>query len=165
MKIFVKDAFSSYTYKKEYEIKLTSEDLLDFPKDFDCDEVNARVIISSESGTVTCEMSVRAVFNATCGRCLKEFEMPLEFTTKKLIRREDNEDFEDVIYADAGFFVDIAEEIRTQIFFEFPTKPLCKEDCKGLCPVCGCDLNEQSCSCDIRTTDPRLAVLKKLIDN
>ena len=164
MKISVKDAFSSYTYRKEYDLKLVKENLTDFPDDFVCDEVNSHITVTSESGAVTCEITVSAVFDAVCGRCLEVFPMPLEFTTKKLVRYEQDEDFEDVIYTDAGYFIDLAEEIRAQIFFEFPTKPLCKQDCKGLCPVCGCNLNTQSCSCDIRTTDPRLAVLKKLID-
>ena len=39
-------------------------------------------------------------------------------------------------------------------------KDLCKEDCKGLCPKCGCDLNEKECSCTTKEIDPRWAVLK-----
>ncbi|MBQ8605961.1 MAG: DUF177 domain-containing protein [Clostridia bacterium] len=164
MKISVKDAFSSYTYRKEYDVEFTQDQFSDFPDGSVCKGITARVTVSSESGVVTCKISVSSVFETTCSRCVKQFDMPLEFTTEKIIRREQDEDFEDVIYADPGLFIDITEEIRTQIFFEFPTKPLCKEDCKGLCSVCGCDLNVQSCSCDNRTIDPRLAVLNKLID-
>ena len=164
MKISVKDAFASHTYLKEYVFSFNSEDFSDLPETPENGKIQAKVIVSSQSGVVTLEMSVSAIFISQCGRCLKDFRMPFEFCTKKLVRRETEEDFEDVIYTDAGMFVDITEEIRTQIYFEFPTKPLCDEDCKGLCPVCGCDLNEKSCSCDSRTIDPRLAVLKNLFD-
>ncbi len=164
MKISVRDAFASHTYHKEYDFEFTKNDLVDFPYESECDVVKAHVIISSESGVVTCEVAVESQFETCCSRCLKQFSMPVNFKTKKIVRRDETEDFEDVIYSDSGLCIDITEEIRTQIYFEFPAKPLCTEDCKGLCPVCGCDLNTESCSCDIRTTDPRLAVLKKLID-
>ena len=164
MKISVRDAFASDTYHKEYDLKLTLEELSDFPNGAACDEVLSHVVISSESGVVTCEISVSAEFETVCSRCVKCFKMPLSFKSKKLVRRDAEEDFEDVIYSDSGLCIDIVEEIRMQIYFEFPAKPLCSEDCKGLCPVCGCDLNTESCSCDIRTIDPRLAVLKNLFD-
>lgn len=164
MKLSVREAFASYTYNKDYEYTLTKEQLGDFPADSECDEVYAKVNVSSQSGVVTCRISVRAEFMTFCSRCLCPVKIPFDVTVDKLVRREENEDFEDVIYADGSLAIDIVEEIRMLIYFEFPTKPLCSEDCKGLCPVCGCNLNEQSCSCDIRTVDPRLAVLKNLID-
>lgn len=164
MKISVKDAFTSYTYNKIYDFKFSTEQFDDLPASCVGEGVNAKVTVSSESGVVTCTICVNVVFEAFCSRCLKSFEMPLSFEVKKLVRCEMAEDFDDVIYTDAGYFIDITEEIRTQIYFEFPTKPLCIEDCKGLCPVCGCDLNVKSCSCDIKTVDPRLAVLKNLFD-
>jgi uncharacterized protein len=43
-----------------------------------------------------------------------------------------------------------------------PTKRLCSEDCKGLCPYCGKDLNEGRCDCEVDEIDPRFEVLKKL---
>lgn len=164
MKLSVREAFASYSYHKEYALEFTSDTFDGFPNDAVTDKVNAAVVISSESGVVTCDITVSAVFKTVCSRCLKEFSLPFETNSKKLVRRDQTEDFEDVIYADSSLAVDIVEEIRTLIYFEFPAKPLCSEDCKGLCPVCGCDLNTDCCSCDIRTVDPRLAVLKKLID-
>ena len=161
MKICVRDAFTSYSYSKEYSFDLTLSDL---PAQLVSDSVHVNVTVTALDGTVTCETVTDAVFMAECGRCLRRFELPLSITSKKLVRRDADEDFEDVIYVDGGLCIDIDEEIRAQLYFEFPTKPLCSDDCKGLCPVCGCDLNEKSCSCDIRTTGPRLAVLKKLID-
>ncbi len=164
MKICVRDAFSSSTYVKEYNLEFACDEFADLPQDAQTQLVKANVVISSENGTVTCTINISAVFQTFCSRCLETIKLPFDVTVKKLVRREEAEDFEDVIYVDNGYFFDITEEIRTQLYFEFPAKPLCKEDCKGLCPVCGCNLNNTTCSCDIRTTDPRLAVLKKLID-
>lgn len=164
MKLSLRDAFASYSYHKEYELELSSVQLDDFPLNASTDLVKVHVVISSESGVVTCEITLSAVFDTVCSRCAKTFSLPFETTVKKLVRRSQTDDFEDVIYTDSSLSVDIIEEIRTLIYFEFPAKPLCSEDCKGLCPVCGCDLNTDRCSCDIRTVDPRLAVLKNLFD-
>ena len=52
--------------------------------------------------------------------------------------------------------------IREAVLLELPYAPVCREDCKGLCPVCGVDRNRESCSCNTERIDPRLAVLKEL---
>ena len=161
MKICVRDAFSSFSYHKEYDCLYTPYDL---PYGAFTKEVNAHVTVSSSEGVVTCTFDIKADFKTECSRCLKEFDYPFKVTVKKIVRREEDEDLEDIIYVDSDMHIDIDEEIRTLIYFEFPAKPLCRNDCKGLCPVCGCDLNTTNCSCDIRTTDPRLAVLKNLFD-
>lgn len=165
MKICVRDAFASHSYHKEYSFVFDSKDIADFPNGAVTDAVSVKAAITAINGDVCCELSIKADFKVVCGRCACEFIMPFSSDTKKKIKKQDDGEFEDVIYTDGGLCFDIAEEVRAQIYFEFPAKPLCRKDCKGLCPVCGCDLNKGSCSCDIRTTDPRLDVLKKLIDN
>ena len=165
MKLCVRDAFTSYEYLKEYSFLFDKSQISDFPNGAETDSVSAEVTIETHSGKVMCTMHVSAVFTTVCSRCASEYRLPLEFTVTRQICETDDGQFEDVIYTDGSYCFDIADEIRTQIYFEFPAKTLCREDCKGLCPVCGCDLNNGSCSCDIRTVDPRLAVLKNLKDN
>lgn len=58
--------------------------------------------------------------------------------------------------------VDLAPLFREQLVLAVPFAPLCREDCKGLCSVCGIDLNTGSCTCDRRVIDPRLASLRDL---
>lgn len=69
---------------------------------------------------------------------------------------------------DMGFYtgeeLDLQELIREQIVLSVQMKPLCNEDCKGICPKCGIDLNTGTCTCVHKETDPRLEVLKKLLD-
>lgn len=59
-----------------------------------------------------------------------------------------------------GTVLDISGLINALIWGNLPMKPLCREDCKGLCSVCGCNLNESVCDCDTRFYDPRLAILR-----
>ena len=69
----------------------------------------------------------------------------------------------DIVLLEAGT-VDVGDLARTAFLLDMDTKPLCSEDCKGLCPRCGADLNLGPCSCG-KETDPRLAVLAKLLEN
>lgn len=59
--------------------------------------------------------------------------------------------------------IDLAHMIREQVYLALPMKPLCKDECRGLCPECGTNLNLSSCSCVRDTLDPRLATLKTLL--
>jgi uncharacterized protein len=59
-----------------------------------------------------------------------------------------------------GKEIDLSPAVREQILLSVPAAPLCGEDCKGLCPKCGKDLNEGDCGCDRSVIDPRWAALK-----
>jgi len=59
----------------------------------------------------------------------------------------------------------IDDLVRETIILALPLKPLCSEDCKGLCPVCGTDLNKSQCNCIKKETDPRWEKLKGLLGN
>jgi len=79
-------------------------------------------------------------------------------------RRDDSERSFDSGLADedryAGKEIDLAPAVREQILLYIPPPPLCREDCLGLCPKCGKDLNDGACSCDRTVIDPRWAALK-----
>jgi len=62
-----------------------------------------------------------------------------------------------------GDMIDLAPEILGQMFLQLPMRLLCKEDCRGLCPVCGANLNYQECSCQEAEIDPRLEKLKEFL--
>jgi len=59
-----------------------------------------------------------------------------------------------------GESVDLEPILREQLVLAVPYAPLCREDCKGLCPQCGTNLNQGTCACDVRWEDPRLAALR-----
>lgn len=100
-----------------------------------------------------------------CARCLEEFvnrvETVLSGRVLRTSKSSDVEKDEVVIYYDSDE-VDLTEQIITSIMLSLPMKSLCKDDCKGLCPVCGVNMNKENCDCDIQEVDPRLAKLKDL---
>ena len=57
--------------------------------------------------------------------------------------------------------IDLGEVVREQLYLALPMKPLCQEDCKGLCPVCGVNRNRETCTCQQEWVDPRMAALKE----
>jgi uncharacterized protein len=109
-----------------------------------------------------------------CARCLKGFRLPIAtefeefFILKNYTSGEEdkelvNDDMDVSCLPEDGIKLwDIIEE---QIWLNIPMKPLCHEGCKGLCSVCGADLNLGECGCDRRYSDPRFAVLKNLRPN
>ena len=73
-----------------------------------------------------------------------------------------DEENDDIILLENGAF-DLGDLARTAFILEMDTKTLVQQDCKGLCPGCGVDLNQGSCTCK-KDVDPRLAVLAKLLE-
>jgi uncharacterized protein len=116
--------------------------------------------------------SVSTVLELTCGRCLEPFPLPVDasFDLRYLPqsanvgdeREVEDEDLSDAFYRDDQ--IDLAQLIEEQFYLALPMKPLCRPDCKGLCPQCGTNLNTATCDCQVRWEDPRLAGLKALID-
>jgi len=110
-----------------------------------------------------------------CSRCLHPFQISLtsHFALTYMRRAadglEDTEPQEVELSAEdmgivyfQGEKINLKNTIQEQVIMEFPLKPLCKQDCKGLCPRCGADLNEDPCDCDQRSSPGKFAVLKNL---
>jgi len=103
---------------------------------------------------------VFATFNTNCHLCGKETEKELEFEIFETYRREPGEDEYELI----GDEVDFDEMILENFRLNFPIRILCKDDCKGICPVCGKDLNFEKCDCsNNEKTNSPFDVLNKLI--
>jgi uncharacterized protein len=66
------------------------------------------------------------------------------------------------LFVHDGTILDLRPLIREQVVLAFPVQPLCREDCAGLCQVCGGNRNAEPCTCQTATTDPRFAILKQL---
>lgn len=104
------------------------------------------------------------LLQARCDRCLKRVDIPVSFTINELISETDilhPADADDYPYM-KGYELDTDILIGNEILINWPGKILCREDCKGICPKCGKDLNQGDCGCDTFEPDPRLAVLKDI---
>ena len=106
-----------------------------------------------------------------CSRCLESFRVPIDATFDVLFlpsvaNTGDGQDDREVGDEDLGvsFYkddtIDLGEVIREQFFLALPMKPLCREDCQGLCPVCGQNRNREACECQAEWVDPRLEALR-----
>ncbi len=110
-----------------------------------------------------------------CGRCLAEFPVELAdrfsltYSPRSLMPEQQRPGEEAELSADEvglipfeGSEIDLLEGLQEQLVMAIPIKPLCRADCKGICPKCGADLNRDPCRCSTDRVDPRLAVLAKL---
>jgi uncharacterized protein len=107
----------------------------------------------------------------SCSRCLENFAAPIDSRFTIYYRKgtslepTDEEEVElgeqDLISATyTGGEIDLTHEIEEQVAMGIPLKPLCSEGCKGLCPVCGIDLNLSDCSCQRGQTNLKFSALK-----
>ena len=114
---------------------------------------------------------VRTTIELSCGRCLEEFEMPVAESFDVLYlpntpagsaeeRMVEDDDLSTAFYEDN--VIDLGQLMQEQCYLAVPMKPLCREDCRGLCSECGTNLNSGSCECRQTWVDPRLAVLDQL---
>ena len=128
------------------------------------DKVAAEVLVKGE---------VKASLELQCSRCLRSFPRDIGVTfdvvyrpMEELKNDEKHEISDEEL--DTGFYegdeLDLDGLVLEQILLNVPMKPLCGESCKGICPKCGTELNVKACSCERRESDPRLEVLKKLLD-
>ena len=99
-----------------------------------------------------------------CDRCLAEKEAQERYPFMEDFRRDGAADDMDAnALGEEG--IDLAPMVRDIVIAALPIRNLCRPDCKGLCPKCGADLNQGDCGCDREVVDPRLAVLKDLMNN
>lgn len=104
---------------------------------------------------------IKTSLGLICSRCLQPFERTFENDiSEQFTLDRDNKDA-DITFLD-GDSLNVTEIITEDIILSLPMKRLCKDDCKGLCPVCGTNLNFSSCNCSKNEIDPRLAKLKDL---
>lgn len=109
-----------------------------------------------------------------CDRCLEPYRRQLDFEFRLFLSApvsdpdpcelELTEDDMLVQFID-GNKIDLDDIVREQIYISLPMKSLCREDCSGLCPVCGTDLNKKSCKCQRGDGHPGFSKLKALLLN
>lgn len=110
---------------------------------------------------------------SVCSRCLSRFRLPVKFSveeeylptvdvnTGEPLRAAERD--EGVFTINNHHVLDLREAMRQYEIALTPMKPLCREDCAGLCPVCGASLNEGSCTCATEARDPRWSALSELL--
>lgn len=131
----------------------------DFNTNVTLNKFDNQIILDAETGILA---------NFICDRCARDFQSIVtnKFKMVYLFRfnKNDSEDGkDDVVYLHPETDkIELDKEIRDFAILTLPMKKLCTEDCKGLCPKCGKNLNDGSCNCVKKDVDPRWEVLHKL---
>lgn len=119
--------------------------------------------VRNMAGALELQGRAETVLDTQCDRCLKPLTLELEVPVETLLAEElEDEESDEIVLLENGQ-ADLDELFTTACVLALDGKHLCKEDCKGLCPTCGADLNKGPCGCK-KELDPRLAVLAKLLD-
>jgi uncharacterized protein len=151
---------------------------------FTLPEAEGLVLLSPVSGTIAVANSRRhliltgrvgASASLECSRCLSPLDVPLEVDVEAACEIEYSEpgagarlvpEEEDESLAVFGMgSVDLGELVRQELTIHLPLQSICRPDCRGICPRCGVNLNEETCRCPGGEPDPRLAVLRNLLDD
>jgi uncharacterized protein len=131
--------------------------------------VNGKIRLAGNEVFVNGHVDTRA--QVECDRCLKLIELPVnadfeleyitgsEYETSAVAELTEAEMSVAVFDGEA---LDVDEIVKEQILLAVPTRMLCREDCKGICPQCGVDRNTGECYCETKEIDPRWAALKDL---
>ena len=98
-----------------------------------------------------------------CDRCGKRFDRVKDLPLDAALTANPEEDDDPEIFPLEGDAIDLDEVLSTCFVLDMEAKCLCRDDCAGLCPTCGADLNLGQCNCQ-QPRDPRMAVLEQLLD-
>ena len=121
-------------------------------------------IIRKTSDSIGMNLNIKTKVAVPCSRCLEEAEYPIDMEAEVVLLTEDTVSWEDeydsfIIENDEIDLIDIA---TLEILQEILVQPLCGEDCQGICPSCGKNLNTEECNCE-KETDSRFDILKELL--
>ncbi len=162
MRLDLRDIIEMPGSSVSFETELSTE-FLDFPsiKEYvSAPKASGRVF--NTAGILTLEGEITADLVCICDRCGSEYAYAKRSIARATIVDEDDGDNPELFLLD-GNELDLDEVLSSCFILDMDSKFLCSNDCQGLCPVCGKNLNLGPCGCR-KKTDPRFAVLEQLLD-
>ncbi len=155
-----------YRARFDYTIDLSKEEVgFEFPFR---QPVRLEGEVSDDAGAITLSATVYAHVTTRCARCGKPVEYDKETDVEFLLVKElegEEEDLRDDVYLVESDVVELDDILIPELILDMEMAVVCDEDCKGLCPKCGKNLNQGDCGCVVKEVDPRLAVLQKFLDS
>ena len=118
-------------------------------------------VVKNIAGILYLDIDADVSFETQCARCLDKISKSMSFEIKEAFSKVPQDD-EDITVLESGN-IDLDDVTAKAFVGSLPINYLCSDECKGLCSICGCNLNRESCSCNAENTDPRLAVLKEFL--
>ena len=163
MRLDLKDIIHVPGASKDFQFQLDLSQLEFYGSHPISRPVEAAGTVTNHAGALELTGTARSLLDLACDRCGKEFSrekaVPLDCLLADELEDEENDE---IVLLDNGE-VDLDEVFTTAAVLNMDAKHVCSEDCKGLCPTCGADLNEGSCGCKPER-DPRFAALAQLLD-
>lgn len=141
---------------------------LNFSPELTLVDILGKIFISVTEDGVVADGKLAALTQLSCSRCLKSYWQPLEINFTEMFSAHPagdsgNDLGEQPLPTDGA--IDLTPIIRDYAVLDIPIRQLCSEDCKGLCPVCGENRNQEDCGHRQESFDPRMAELQKLLEN
>lgn len=162
IKINVATIKQQLTGEKKFSYTLTPEELEFAAEDLPfAGKIEVVGTLVNAGSMFLLRADVSAPMHRTCSRCLKDFTQLSNVSVTEKFYPAGNNGVESDAFVYDGDIVDVTEPLREGLIVSEPISFLCKEDCEGICPVCGADRNEHPCNCDTDTIDPRLSALKQ----
>jgi uncharacterized protein len=154
----------SRTFRQTKAAALYLEDSETFPGD-----LKLKAILRQESGLLHLDLSTQIEGHFNCDRCGDAFDRSItareEYYYSFDTHSAATQDSELFVIPKGALEIDISQEIRDLVMLNLPTRILCRPDCRGLCTVCGVNLNEEPDHQHEESPDPRWAALQKLKEN
>ena len=133
--------------------------------DLDLTDFAAQAKFSRTYQGLLAEVDLQATTEVQCVRCLTHFQLSLDTAFTELYAFSSDSTTESELLLPEDGYVDLGPLAREYLILEIPISPLCREDCQGLCPVCGENLNATACHHEVDDIDPRLDALKSLLED
>ena len=125
------------------------------------------VITKLGSSKISIKADTSVTLDIPCDRCLTMVSTPIDITIDEIVDFADGASEEETQlekdYID-GYNLDADKLLFSELLVSMPGKTLCKDDCKGLCLICGNNLNIKECGCDREVLDPRMSVFKDILN-
>lgn len=143
---------------------LLDEPQLEIAADLIVEEFRGILILTRTPQGLYASARLEARTSSECSRCLTEFAQTVTSYFSELYHYPPDTAPQDGNLIPEDLNLDFSALVREDMLLSLPLQPLCRPDCKGLCPNCGKNWNEGPCNCPVDEGDPRLAVLKRLLD-
>ena len=169
MKIDVSDILKSINKETKEEVTYDFDSFQSRLGDFPIRSKSPVIlrIANQENKKLLIQGTVDLVADIPCGRCLENVPTSIHFDIDKELIIQDgsvvDEDMEEIDYL-IGFELDVDKLVYAEILVNWPMRVLCKDDCKGLCKVCGMNLNKGACNCQRTELDPRMAAIQDVFN-
>ena len=119
--------------------------------------------VKNIAGVIYLDLDANVSFKTECARCLDSVSVHHQFAVSEIFSKVMPDNTEDDVTVLESGNIDLVEIVDKAFVGSLPINFLCSEDCQGLCPHCGINLNHESCLCADDNTDPRLAALKQFL--